>query len=43
LGNSASNLGTVMRRLAGWAVVEEITNWPKVYEMLDQKNLPQRK
>ena len=37
LGNSATNLGALMRRVAGWAVVDEITNWPKVYEMLDDK------
>jgi len=35
LGNSASNLGALMRRVAAWSVVEEITNWPKVYELLD--------
>jgi hypothetical protein len=35
LGNSASNLGALLRRGAAWSVVEEITNWPKVYELLD--------
>jgi hypothetical protein len=35
LGNSASNLGALFRRGAAWSVVEEITNWPKVYELLD--------
>src|ERR1043166_7959456 len=33
-GNSASHMGTLMRSSAAWAIVEEITNWPKVYELL---------
>jgi len=43
LGNSATNLGNLMRRAASWSVVEEITNWPKVYEMLDDKDETQNK
>jgi len=35
LGNSACNLGILLRRGGAWPVVEEITNWPKVYELLD--------
>ncbi len=37
LGNSAGNLGALARRAAAWTIIEEITNWPKVYEMLDDK------
>ena len=37
LGNSASNLGMLLRRGGAWPVVEEITNWPRVYELLDAK------
>lgn len=33
-GNSASNLGAIMRRKQAWSLVEEITNWPRVYELL---------
>ena len=38
LGNSASNVGAFMRRVASWSVVEEITNWPKVYELLGEED-----
>lgn len=37
LGNSASQLGDLMRRTMAWDVVEEITDWPKVYELLGDK------
>jgi len=37
LGNSASQLGSIMRRIMACDVVEEITDWPKVYELLGDK------
>ena len=37
LGNFATRLGDLMRRMAAWNVVEEITHWPKVYQLLDER------
>jgi hypothetical protein len=34
VGNSASQLGGLMRRMMAWDVVEQITDWPKVYGLL---------
>ena len=38
LGNSAADLGAVMRRAGAWPIVEQITNWEKVYALLDGKH-----
>src|SRR5436190_13339605 len=40
LGNSAADLGALMRRAGAWPVVEQITNWEKVYALLGGKNEP---
>ena len=39
LGNTSTHLGALMRQVASWSVVEEITDWAKVYE-LSEKNPP---
>ena len=38
LGAMAVNLGLWVRRAAAWKIVEEITNWDRVYELLDAQN-----
>jgi hypothetical protein len=38
LGNSATHLGDLMRRMMAWGIVEEITNGRKVDELLQDKD-----
>lgn len=38
LGNSATQLGDLIRRMRAWDVVEEITDWKKVYELLGDED-----
>ncbi len=38
LGNSATQLGDLLRRMKAWDTIEEITDWPKVYELLGDKD-----
>jgi hypothetical protein len=37
LGNSASQFGSLIRRTMAWDVVEEITDWVRVYELLGER------